>query len=178
MARITGFIASSLDGFIADANERLDWLDTYGSIDYGDYGYDAFIANVGTVVMGRGTYDWLRNEVEEWVYPGYDSIVVTSHPLPDPPARVTVWTESIDALVSHLRALPDKDAWIAGGGKLQSAFLERNAMDHFQIFVMPVLIGSGIPLWPGAEAQTPLHLEDARHLDGGVVRLAYTRVPD
>lgn len=173
MARIFGYIAASLDGFIADADEGLDWLDEVGDIDYGEFAWDRFIAGISTFVMGRGTYDWLRRAVTEWPHPDVDTIVVTSHPLPDPPDRVSAWREPLDELIAHLRSLPAGDAWMAGGGQLQSAFVARGALDHLQIFVMPVLIGAGVPLWTGIEAPVPLELEDARHIEKGVVRLAY-----
>jgi len=172
MARILGYIAASLDGFIADADESLDWLDRFGDIDYGEFAWDGFIAGVSTFVMGRDTYDWLRRAVSDWPHPDVDTIVVTSRPLPEPPPRVTPWGRPLEALIGHLRAIESGDVWMAGGGKLQSAFVARGAVDHLQIFVMPVLIGAGTPLWTGIDAETALELEDARLLDKGVVRLA------
>ncbi len=58
MARIVGYIAASLDGFIADPQENLDWL-TNAPADLGEHHYDKFIKTIRTVVMGRTTYDWL-----------------------------------------------------------------------------------------------------------------------
>lgn len=173
MARILGYIAASLDGFIADADEGLDWLDRFGDIDYGEFAYDRFIAGIGTFVMGRGTYDWLRRAVADWPHPDVDTIVVTSRSLPEPPDRVVAWDRPLGALIAHLRALEGGDVWMAGGGRLQSAFVARGAVDHLQIFVMPVLVGAGTPLWAGIEAETALTLDDARPLEKGVVRLAY-----
>lgn len=174
MARILGYIGASLDGFIADRNEKLEWLYRHGGVDYGEFSHERFMESIGTVVMGRATYEWLRREVKEWVHPDQDTIVVTSRPLPRTPHRVRAWGDSLDALVAHLRAMKGRDAWIVGGGKLQSALVARGAIDHLQVFLMPVLIGGGSPLWTGIEGEVPLALEDARHIQGGVVRLAYS----
>lgn len=175
MAKIVGYIGCSLDGFIADKNDRLDWLNAYDAADYGDYDYTKFIKTIGTVVMGRGTYDWLRNEVEAWPYPDLETLVVTSKPLSDLPKKVHVWADGIDALVTHLRSIKGKNIWICGGGKLQSAIVERDALDFLEIYMVPTLIGDGIRLWPGGKTQTTLDLDDVRHLDKGIVRLAYRR---
>ena len=175
MARIRGYIGVSLDGFIADRNEELGWLYEHGGVEYGEFAYEHLLAEVSTMVMGRATFDWVRKEVAGWVYPDHDSIIVTSHPIENLPPRVTAWTDGVDGLVAHLRALDGKDVWIVGGGKLQSAFVDRSGLDFIEIFVVPILIGGGTPLWPGSDVQTVMEFEDARHVNGGVVRLAYRR---
>ena len=59
MAKILGYIAASLDGFIATEGDSLDWLFAYGDLDLGEHDYRQFIKRITTVVMGRGTYDFL-----------------------------------------------------------------------------------------------------------------------
>src|SRR5690606_7701470 len=83
MARIVGYIAASLDGFIVDGNGSLEWLYNV-PVELGEYHYDKFIKHIRTVVMGRATYDWLVKEGAGWAYGDKRSIVVTSRPLPDP----------------------------------------------------------------------------------------------
>lgn len=173
MSKIVGYIGCSLDGFIADKNDRLDWLNAYEKADYGAYDYTHFIKSIGTIVMGRGTYDWLMNEVNAWPYPDHETFVVTSRPIDNLPEKVKLWSEGLDALIAHLRSLEGKNTWICGGGKLQSAIIEKQAMDYLEIYVVPTLIGDGIRLWPGATTQITLELDDVRHLDKGIVRMAY-----
>ncbi len=62
MARILGYIASSLDGFIATDDDKLDWLFQYNDMDLGEHDYKSFLKRVHTLVMGRGTYDFLASD--------------------------------------------------------------------------------------------------------------------
>jgi len=110
MARIVGYIATSLDGFIADPSESLDWL-TGSDAELGEHHYDLFIKRIRTVVMGRATYDWLMRNSNSWPYAEQRTIVVTSRPLPNPPAAVETRSD-VDALVAELRAFEDGDVWI------------------------------------------------------------------
>lgn len=175
MAQIVGYIGSSIDGFIADKDEKLDWLDAYDDVDYGEFDYTHFIKSIGTIVMGRGTYDWLQKAVSTWPYPDHESIIVTSKSIIDLPKNVTVWSKGIETLIPHLRGIEGKNAWICGGGQLQSAFIAKNALDYLEIYVVPTIVGDGIRLWPGMKQQCLMDLDDVRHLSKGVVRMAYRR---
>ena len=110
MARIVGYIATSLDGFIADPQESLDWL-TGSDAELGEHHYDLFIKRIRTVVMGRATYDWLRRNSSSCPYAEQRTIIVTSRPLPNPPAGVET-RSNVDALVAELRAFSDGDVWM------------------------------------------------------------------
>jgi len=173
MARIRGYIAASLDGYIATPTGSLDWLTKYEDADFGDAGYGPFIKTIRTVVMGRGTYDFVANAVADWPYPNHRTIVVTSRPIGDPKGQIDVWVEGIDALVTRLRALDDGDVWMAGGGRLQMAFIERGALDELQIVVVPELIGGGIPLFPPTGFSVTPELISAQALERGCVHLHY-----
>jgi dihydrofolate reductase len=173
MARIRGYIASSLDGFIADGNEELDWLTSYDNVDLGPFGIAPLMEAVGTIVMGRATFAWVQSHTTEWPYPEHASIVVTSHPLADPPPRVTAWHDGVELLIVHLRALTGKDVWMIGGGRLQSAFLALGALDDLEVFVVPEIIGSGYRLWPDADLRLTAELTDVRAFGRGMVRMAY-----
>lgn len=85
MARIVGYIASSLDGFIAAPDESLQWLFTRGDAELGEYDYREFIKRIRTVVMGRTTYDWLVNEGSPWAYGDQRAIRrhLAAHPRPE-----------------------------------------------------------------------------------------------
>ena len=172
MARIVGYIAASLDGFIADRNESLDWLFKYDNVDLGEYDYRLFIKRVRTVVMGRATYDWIANEGSPWAYGDQRVIVVTSRPIPDPKGPLETRSD-VDALIAELRALDDGDVWMAGGGRLQMAFLERGALDEIEVYVVPEIIGGGSALFPPTGFRASPKLVSAISLGGGMVRLHY-----
>ena len=173
MARIVGYIASSLDGFIADPSENLDWLTQRTDMQLGEYDYNLFIRRIRTVVMGRGTYDWLVRENIPWPYGAQRTIVVTSRPLPDPIGQLETRTD-IDTLVAELRALDDGDVWMLGGGQLQMAFMERGALDEIEIYVISQLLGGGYQLFPPTGFKKSLRLISATSLGSGCARLHYS----
>lgn len=173
MARIVGYIASSLDGFIADPQESLAWLTQRTDMELGEFDYNLFIKRIRTVVMGRGTYDWLVRENIPWPYGEQRVIVVTSRPLPSPIGKLETRTD-IDTLVTELRALDDGDVWMLGGGQLQMAFMERGALDEIEIYVISQLLGGGFPLFPATGLKKSLKLLSSNALGTGCVRLHYS----
>ena len=173
MARIVGYIATSLDGFIADPHENLDWLTQRTDMQLGKHDYNLFIKRIRTVVMGRGTYDWLVRENVPWPYAEQRTIVVTSRPLPDPIGQLETRTD-IDALIAELRALEDGDVWMLGGGRLQMAFMERGALDEIEIYVISQLLGGGYPLFPPTDFRKSIRLLSATPLGNGCARLHYS----
>lgn len=172
MAKILGYIATSLDGFIATADDKLDWLFKYDGMDLGEHDYGVFIQRIRTVVIGRGTYDFLAADDSPWAYGEQRVLVVTSRPIEDPKGPLETRGD-VAALIAELRALDDGDVWVLGGGQLQMAFIERGALDEIEIYVMPELIGGGRPLFPPTGFTASPRLIDARALDRGCVRLHY-----
>lgn len=174
--KIRGYMAMSLDGYIADAEGGVSWLDPFNSV---DAGYDAFFAEIGTVVFGRLTYEQSLTFTGDWTfdkaYAGKRCIVVTSKSLADRSDSVEDWTTGVPALIEALRADPgaDGDAWVIGGAMLQSAFLEAGAIDQLDLFVIPVLLGDGVRAFPPAKAGPPLTLLSSEALGMGMVRLSY-----
>lgn len=168
MAKIVGYMAVSLDGYIADANGGVGWLDEFQTA---DTGYDAFIAGIRTVVLGRTTYDQVRDF--GWPYDGRRGLVVTSRALGPAPDGVMAWEKGIAALVEHLRALSDGDVWVVGGARLQQAMLEADAIDRLDLFVMPVTLGAGVPLFPASEHRLNFALEEVSRLPADMVRVTY-----
>ncbi|ATB33596.1 dihydrofolate reductase family protein [Melittangium boletus] len=172
MARILGYIATSLDGFVATADDNLDWLFAYNDMELGEHDYRHFLARIRTVVMGRGTYDFLAADSSPWAYGEQRVFVVTSSPIAEPKGPLET-RHDVDALIAELRALDDGDVWMLGGGTLQMAFMERAALDEIEIYVMPELIGGGRPLFPATGLRASPRLLDVRPLDRGCVRLHY-----
>lgn len=172
MAQILGYIAASLDGYIAGPDDNLDWLFKYDGLDLGEHDYGVFLKRIRTVVMGRGTYDFIAREPAPWAYDQQRVIVVTSRPITDPKGPLETRGD-VDALIAELRELQDGDVWMLGGGELQMAFMERGALDEIEIYVMPELIGGGRPLFPSTGFQHSPTLLSAKVLDRGCVRLHY-----
>lgn len=172
MARIVGYIATSLDGFIATPDENLDWLTQQPDLNLGEHDYRTFIRSIRTVVMGRATYDWIARYPGPWEYDGKRVIVVTSHPIENPKGPLETRSD-IDGLVAELRGLDDGDVWMLGGGTLQMAFMERAALDEIEIYVISEIIGSGIPLFPSRGLRASPRLISAKMLHPACARLHY-----
>lgn len=173
VARILGYIAASLDGFITTNDDSLDWLFKYEGMDLGEHDYNVFLKRIRTVVMGRGTYDFIAGQPTPWAYGDQRVLVVTSRAITDPKGSLEL-RQDIDALVSELRALNDGDVWMLGGGQLQMAFLERGVLDEIEIYVIPELLGGGKPLFPATGFETSPRLISAQSMDRGCVRLHYS----
>lgn len=163
-------MAASVDGYIADSKGGVDWLERFNAV---DFGYERFIKEIRTVVLGRKTFEQARGFGSDWVYTGKRSLVVTSNTVTDPPADVSSWTSGINNLVQHLRGLDDGDVWIVGGSQLQSALLNLGALDRLELFLIPVLLGDGVPLFLRSQNFAALSLEASEQFDMGIVRLDY-----
>lgn len=172
MARILGYIAASLDGFIATEDDGLDWLFRYNDMELGEHDYRSFLKRIRTIVMGRGTYDFIASDPTPWGYHDHRVIVVTSRPIEHPKGPLEV-RRDVDALIAELRALDDGDVWMVGGGRLQMAFLEKAALDEIEIYVIPELLGGGRPLFPATGHRSSPTLIGAQPMDRGCVRLHY-----
>ncbi|MET3924967.1 dihydrofolate reductase family protein [Devosia sp. 2618] len=173
MAKIVGYIASSLDGFIATADENLDWLTNQPGLDLGEHDYHNFIGTIETVVMGRSTYDWVAKFPGDWEYAGKRVIVVTSRPIENPKGPLETRSD-IDALITELRALDDGNVWMLGGGRLQMTFMEHGALDEIEVYVMSEIIGGGIPLFPPTGLRATPKLLSAKKLGPECARLHYS----
>ena len=172
MARIVGYIATSLDGFIATADENLDWLTQQPDLNLGEHDYRNFIGRIRTVVMGRATYDWIARYPGAWEYDGKRVIVVTSRPIDNPKGPLETRTD-IDGLIAELRALDDGDVWMLGGGKLQMAFMERGALDEIETNLIAEIIGGCQPLFPPTALRASPNLISAQSFGTAAARLHY-----
>jgi dihydrofolate reductase len=165
-AEIRLYVATSIDGFIADEQGSVDWLAPYPN---DPVLFERFTRDIGTIVSGRTTYDQGRDL--GWP-PGIPTIVVTSRPL-QPAPNVSAFGGPLPALIEDLRAA-ERDVWVIGGGRLMAAFLDAGAVDRMAIFVIPVALGRGTPLFAGLERRHGLRFVSAGpHGDSGIIRLIY-----
>jgi len=172
--RIRGYMAASVDGYIADREGGISWLDRFNDV---DAGYDAFMAGIGTVVMGRRTYDQVRT-FGPYPYAAQRSVIVTHRPIEAAPAGAEAWHDGVPSLIAQLRRTEaDRDAWIVGGAALQAEFIAAGALDSLELFVIPVLLGDGVRMFPPSPLSRSLRLDEARALGRGMVRLAYSLTP-
>jgi len=178
------YTATSLDGYIADANNSLDWLFTRQREPGGPLNYEAFIAGVGAMAMGATSYEWILDhefagkEPSEWNWP-YDipCWVFTHRQLPVVPDAPIEFTSG-DVRPVHDRmaeAAGGRNVWIVGGGDLAGQFADAGLLDEVIVKLAPVTLGSGAPLLP---RRLELRLEElARNGDFAAARLAVVREP-
>lgn len=172
MPRVRLYIALSLDGYIADRDGGVGWLDNNVDAAEGDYGYADFYGSVGALAMGRTTYDQVLG-FGDWPYPGKPTYVFTH----DPPDGEH---PDVEFVTDPARFVADAtwgegDLWLVGGGKLIAAFRAAGLIDKYILTVLPVLLGDGLPLFPGAQPESSLRLTNVQQWPSGVVQLFYRR---
>jgi dihydrofolate reductase len=151
------YTATTLDGFIADPNNSLDWLFTRARDEDGPMNYDEFIADVGALAMGSTTYEWIIDHEfadkvpEDWKWP-YDipCWVFTHRQLAVVPDAKIEFTSADVATVHEkmVRAAGGRNVWIVGGGDLVGQFADVGLLDEVIVSIAPVTLGAGAPLLP------------------------------
>lgn len=167
------YIAVSLDGFVAGANDDISWLFRYNDV---DYGFDKFFSGIGAIIQGRRTYEV---EVKNgWETPTpLPTFVLSHHPQECKPQRSNlVFTdEDISDVLKKAKRLTSKDVWIEGGANVAQQFLERDLIDEIVLSIVPVILGDGIRLFGKTHKSIEFALREVRQFDKGLVQLTYTR---
>jgi len=170
MRPISLFIATSLDGYIARPDGRLDWLYTDA-----DYGYKTFFESVDTLLVGRKTYEIALN-FGEYPYPG-KRVIVFSRTLKNS-GRHDVEIVSMDpvAMVRYLKAEKfGGKIWLAGGADIIRQLLEEDLVDELVLSTHPLLLGDGIPLFPPLKQPLYWTTERSETYPSGLIQITLTR---
>lgn len=142
------FIATSLDGFIADKNGNIDWLHSIPNPENNDMGYDDFMSKVDALVMGRVTFETVCSFDIEWPYK--KPVFVLSSCMNELPEKYKGKAELVNGdLRGVLKEINRKgyhSLYIDGGKTIQS-FLNEDLIDEMTITIIPYLLGAGIPLF-------------------------------
>jgi dihydrofolate reductase len=172
MGDVVLYIAASLDGYIATEDGGISWLDSFNAAGT-DYGYAEFMTNVGATIMGGKTYRQVLT-FGAWHYQDIPSYIVTSQPLADHPQEdVRKVDTDFATLVQNIKAETDKDIFFIGGAELTKAFIEQDLIDSYRIFLMPVMLGKGIPLFLELNTIQNVSLIETQSHPLGVVELRY-----
>lgn len=176
--KIIVYIATSADGYIARPDGDVEWLNRLPH--KFDYGMRSFYRSIDTILWGRKTYDWLlRYEKKTHAARGsmFDKKLANYIFSRKPPRTAVPGTqfvsEPVKAFARRLRATPGKHIWMMGGGGLIASFLDEGEIDEFDIHVIPVFIGQGIPLVAPRHRDIQLRLRASQKYPDGVVRLRY-----
>ena len=170
-SQVVLYIASSLDGYIAGPNEDLSWLPWDDEVDF-----DSFMSTVGTVAMGRKTYDFSCSQ-ETWPMPDNDTYVFTRQPDYEVDTPRT-WVADMPPVdwVADVRRKSDKVIWLMGGGSLAQEFLEHDLVDRIELATIPILLGSGSPLFAPLSEYKRFQLTQSKALKKtGIILATYQR---
>ncbi len=178
-AKVSVFIATSLDGFIARSDGRIDWLNqANATVPRGeDCGYATFIATVDTIVMGRNTFEQVLT-FDEWPYGDRQVVVLSRSGIVIPNAlreNVSVSSEWPQVLVDRLSAAGARHLYIDGGQTIQR-FLRVGLIQELTITVIPILLGTGKPLFGPLESDVLLQHLSTHAYSFGFVQSKYRRV--
>ncbi len=166
------YTATSIDGYLADDDNSLDWLFQFGDIEEiagVDDDYVQFIDRVGALAMGSTTYEWvvehenLLEEPEKWPYE-VPAWVFSSRELPTVAGADIRFVEG-DVAPIHtemVKAADGKNVWLVGGGDLVGQFHDHGLLDEIILSVAPVTLASGAPLLPRTITTPPLRLADVK----------------
>ena len=170
--RLSVFVASSLDGYIATRDGSLAWLEEAAHSDE-NYGYESFMEDVDALAMGRGTYNHIAH-LDPLPFGGRPVFVFTHHP-PRPRDGVTFWQETPRRALERWTRMRLGRVYVDGGA-LISDFLAQGLIDDLVLTKAPLLLGNGLPLFHPIPVSTELRLESVQSWPSGFVNLTYSRV--
>ena len=177
------YTATSIDGYIADADNSLEWLfavgppDESGPLDE----YSQFITEVGAVAMGSTTYEWIAAHTgfladpSKWEY-AVPTWVFSSRDLPIPDG-LNIRLVRGDVRPAHAEmadAAGGRNIWLVGGGELVGQFHDAGLLDELILGMAPVFLGAGAPLLPRRITAPTLRLTDVTRYGATFVTLRYT----
>ena len=177
--KISGYIATSLDGFIARENGSLDWLpgsdgEIDGETEGEDYGYSAFMEPIDVMVMGRNTYELVLS-FGQWPYGNKRVVVLSSNSIDIPEelvSRVEHKSGPVVKIVDEIKKTGGKHLYVDGGKTIQG-FINANLLNEIIITRVPTLIGSGIPLFGELDPDRKLRHILTKSFENGFVQSKY-----
>lgn len=171
------FIATSIDGYIADVDGGIDWLHTVPNPDNIDMGYSSFMSRIDAIVMGRRTFETVCSFDIEWPYSKPVFVLSTKLKELDPiyTGKVTLVSGTLPEVLAYIHAKGYGRLYIDGGSTIRS-FLKEDLIDEMIITVIPTLLGGGVPLFGELDRALSFHCVAARTFLGQVVQQVYVRV--
>ena len=171
LRRLQLYIAQSLDGYIARENGEVDWL---SFDDPEGYGYPTFDKSTDVVLMGYKTYRQLLRLAKSPFQKGKTYYVFTKKHIKQKDNKVTFINTNPADFITELNAKGGQDILIIGGSEIIHSLLEDGVIiDHFSIFIIPILLGKGILLFKSNRREESLSLYDIEDYPNGMVKLQY-----
>jgi dihydrofolate reductase/RimJ/RimL family protein N-acetyltransferase len=170
--QISIFIASSLDGYIADDEESVDFLYNIQVPEGEDCGFGTFMKQIDTIIMGRKTYEVTLSLTKgKWPHQG-KRVIILSSTLEQVVPQAELYNGDLAHLMAKLHKEGSKHCWIDGGSVI-TAFLKYDLVHNFTLSIIPIILGSGVPLFRVVGKQIPLRLLASQGYPFGLVQLKY-----
>lgn len=172
------FISETLDGYIAEENGNIDYLidNNFTSGDMTDREYEKMVKHVDTVVMGRKTYNQVSNKLSpnDYPYDDFENYIVTRHPGEDIGNIHFVDGEIVDLVKGLKNKSSKKDIWIVGGSSIIAPLVNNDLIDTYQIAIVPIVLGKGIPLFSDKTNFKEFTLDSVKKVNG-IAYLTYNK---
>ena len=175
MRRIVLFIAMSLDGYIADSNGEVGWLNGHGSDSENLDVYSEFVKDIDTILMGWNTYYQVVTKLSptEWIYSDFITYVIT-HNEENSTEKIRFTNKNLIDLLTKLKSENGKNIWICGGANLVQQLIRSDLIDEYYISIISTLLGAGIRLFGSIEKEIKLKLLKTQTYNG-ITDLIYER---
>ena len=169
------FIAMSLDGYIADPDGKVDWLDGEEDQEEGMDSYSEFVKGIDTIFMGWNTYHQIVTELSpaEWIYGDFMTYVITHHKRKSE-NQICLYNRDPADLLTKLKKEEGKDIWFCEGANLAKQLMSADLIDRYHISVIPTLLGKGIRLFGELPRERKLALKSVQRQQG-ITELIYER---
>jgi len=175
MRKLSLFIATSLDGYIAKPNDDLSFLKLVEK-EGEDYGYAKFISSIDTFIIGRKTYDYVLKEIGSSHYDnGEREVYVLTRTERPSVGKTRFYTGNLTKLVHKLKNENGKNIYCDGGAEIINEFLKNDLIDELIISVIPILVGNGTRLFQDGRPEQTLEFVSAKTFDTGLMQLHYKR---
>jgi dihydrofolate reductase len=174
--KIIAYITTSVDGYIARPDGDVEWLNR--PMPKGNYGMGEFLKSIDTILWGRKTYSkgiemGMEKRMASGFGAGIQNYVFSRQAQESKVAGFKFVSEPIKPFVQKLRKKRGKNIWMMGGGEIIASFLDEGEIDEFQIHVVPILIGEGIPLIQPRHRFVRLKLLSCKECSDGLVSRHY-----
>ena len=177
MRKVKLFIATSLDGFIATKEGKVDWLlDPDRSVPSDeDYGYYRFFDSIDTTLMGYNTYRKILDLGGSFPYPEKTNYVFSRHHTREEDHPVEFIASDIVSFTSGLKKGSGKDIWLVGGGQINKVMLNADLIDELIISIQPVVLGEGLPLFAEGTEFRRFKLTETKTYEGMMTQITLVR---
>jgi len=170
MGKVVLYIATSLDMYIARENGEVDWL-----FEEGDYGYEDFWGQVEATLMGKKTYDQVLSFGGEFPYIGKENYVFTRDASLTDTEHVQFISGDIPSFIQKIRKKAENYVWLIGGGEIIRICMQAALVDELRLFVHPVILGKGIPLFLPQEHELAYKLRKVNPFPNDLLELRYEK---